>query len=107
MHTSSLEHTELTRRCIIPRFNGSRVSYFDISILSRTVIDFRCAHVCFARIYLQSEHAIPHTLCANIEHKVGELERPAAAARSSSRQVNVIKTTGDSMYRNKILSHKR
>jgi len=78
--------------------------YFDIFILSPTVVDFPCAHECFARIYLRSdisECTTPYMPRANnAEDKVGT-GRPVVATRSSSRQVSVIKTFSNSMYRNK------
>lgn len=53
------EHTELIRGCIIPGFSMWRAIqdslYFDIFILSRTVVHFPRAHVCFTRIYLRSD----------------------------------------------------
>jgi len=95
-------------RCIIPGFSMWRAGplYFDIFILSLTVVDFPRAHECFARIYLRSdisERTTPYMPRANnAEDKVGT-GRPVVATRSSSRQVSVIKTFSNSMYRNKAL----
>jgi len=57
------------------RRTGRDPLYFDIFILSRTVIDFPRAHKCFARVYLQSdisECTTTYTRRANnAEDKVG------------------------------------
>jgi len=69
--------------------------YFDIFILSPTVVDFLRAHECFARIYLRSdisERTTPYMPRANnAEDKVGT-GRPVvdeAIVKTSKRHKNV------------------